>query len=134
MRIETTMYEEARKEFEEAGTMELGSEQHVKTISAANSMVDRMQKSAEIEIKERELDIKERELDIEEKKLKHGKRDTIIKHGLTALAFVTYLGLTVWGYKDSQRFESEGNMHTTEGGRNSQRSLFGLKDMFKKHF
>ena len=130
MSVENVMYEEAKKEFEEVGKMELGSEAYVKTVQGANSMVDRLNEAAKIENETRKLDIEERRLDIEEKKNEVEKKDKFIKNAISVGTSVLYVGVTIWANVSSKRFE-QGFTHTTEAGRNSTRKLLGLLDRFK---
>lgn len=132
MSVERVMYEEATNEYEELKRFERGSEQHVKTTEAANSIMDRINKSEEIKLKHRELDVKERELDIEEGKAKHSKLFDKVKLGVDVGLGVLAVAVTIWQVKDSQNFELGGGTHTTEAGRGGERKLLSLMDRFKK--
>lgn len=125
MSIQTTMYDEAKREFEEVSGFELGSEQHTKTIQAANSVVDRLNELDKIENEKRKLDIEEQRLEIEKAKLKNDKQDHLIRDIITVGLNVLFVGVTIWANVDAKRFE-QGFTHTTEAGRSSTKSLLGL--------
>lgn len=130
MSVETIMYEEARKEYEEAGKLELGSDQHVKTIQAANSIVDRLSENMKIENEARKLDLEERRLEIEEQRLENDKKGNLVRNVLTGAMFVLSTGVTIWANIDAKKFEGAFT-HTTEAGRNSTRKLLSLLDKIK---
>ena len=123
--------EEVANEFEEMGTMKLGSDEHVKTAEVANKVMDRLIKNEEVENEKRRLTIEERKLDIEEERLKHEKRIDWAKIGVGVTTTIVTGGVAVWGYIDSKYFEKEGYMHSTEAGRSSIRKLLGLVDKLK---
>lgn len=127
MSVEKTMYEEAQSEFKEAGKMKLGSEDHVKTIAAANATVDRLNEIEKIKVEKRKLDVEERKLDIEERKLEHDKKDRFIKNALTIGIFAASTIVTIWANYDSKKFEGA-YTHTTEAGRGSERKLLNFMD------
>lgn len=125
MSVQTTLYDEALREFEEVTKFDLGSEQHTKTVQAANSIVDRLNELDKTENEKRRLDIEEKKLEIEEAKLKSDKQDHLIRDVITVTLNLIFVGVTIWANVDSKRFE-QGYTHTTEAGRSSTRSLLGL--------
>lgn len=124
--VYATMYEEAQNEFAEVANMQLGSDEHTKTIQAANGMVDRLNKAKEIENEARKLDIEERKLDIEERKLETEKKGRWIAPVVTILTFVGGALVEIWAHCDSKKFEQEGYTQTTESGRSSTRNLLNF--------
>lgn len=137
--VEKIMYDEAEREFQDLNGLELGSEEHAKATAAANSIVDRLNKSEEIKIRNRELDVKEAELEIEKQKLemeesksKNGNLLEKVKIGVEVGLAVLATGVTIFQLKSSQRFESDGYTHTTEAGRGAERRLSSLIDKFKR--
>lgn len=131
MSMKTKISDEVLNEIEAVGKQALGSEEHVKTVQAVNSMVDRLQKADEIELERQKLEVEERRLDIEEKKLKQNKWVDILKVGATTALGVGYAIVQVAIYVHSFRKDDQGEMPQTEGGRNAERKLFNLTDKFK---
>lgn len=123
MSIEKAMYDEVMNELEAVKKMELGSDQHVKTVGVVNSLVDRLGES-------QKLDNEAKRLEIEERKLDGEKRDRTIKNIITIGTNVLFLGVTIWANIDSKRFE-QGFTHTTESGKNSSRTLVSLWNKIK---
>lgn len=130
MSIERTMYEEALKEYDEIGRMELGSEQYVKTVQGANSIVDRLNETDRVELDKRKLEVEEEKIKLEQCKLENEKQDRFWRNIITIGTFVAGAGITIWANVDSKRFELEGT-HTTEAGRTSQRKLLSFWDKMK---
>lgn len=144
--VEKIMYDEAEREFQDLNGLELGSEEHTKATAAANSIVDRLNKSEEIKLRNRELDFKETELNMEKEKLdierqklemedaksKNGNLMDKVKIGVeVGLAFL-FVGTSIYQMKDSQRFELYGGSQTTEAGRASERRMSNLIDKIMK--
>lgn len=132
MSVKNVMYDEAKAEYEEAGKMTLGSEEHTKTVQAANSIADRLNKMAELDNEARKLDLEEERLKVEkernEKEAKHQKRNLAV----TVAMGVLYAGVQIFGYVDSKRFEKDGFSHTTDSGRTSTRGIMNLMDRLRK--
>ena len=140
--VEKIMYDEAEREFQYLDDLELGSEEHARGTSAANSIIDRLNKSEEIKLKNRELDFKEAELNMEKEKLdiekqklevevqknKNGTLMDKVKIGVEIGTAMLFVVASFAQMKSSQRFESEGYTHTTESGRASERRLSNLID------
>lgn len=131
MGLKTKISDEVLNEIEAVGKQALGSEEHVKTVQAVNSMVDRLQRDEEIELERHKLEVEERRLDIEEKKLKQNKWVDILKIGASTALGVGYAVVQVAIYVHSFRKDDIGEMPQTEGGRNAERKLFNLMDKFK---
>lgn len=123
MSIEKAMYDEVLSELEAVKEMELGSDQHVKTVGVVNSLVDRLGES-------QKLDNEARRLEIEAQRLEGEKKDRTIKNIITVGTNVLFLGVTIWANIDSKRFE-QGFTHTTESGKNSSRTLVSLWNKIK---
>jgi hypothetical protein len=124
------MYDEVIDEFVEIGKMELGTEQHLKAIQAANSVVDRLNKAEEIKVEREKLEIEKAKLEVEEQKLDHDKRNSLIRNILTGGTFIIATGVTIWANYDSKKFEGAFT-HTTEAGKGSERRLLSLMDKVK---
>lgn len=144
--LEQKLYDEAEREVQDLDGLELGSEEHARATAAANSIVDRINKSEEIKLRNREIDVKEAELNIEKEKLdierqrleseeqknKNGNLLDKVKIGVEVGLAVLATGVTIFQLKSSQRFESDGYTHTTEAGRASERRLSNLIDTILK--
>ena len=130
MSIEKAMYDEAIRELEKVKTMELGSDQHVKTVGVVNSMVDRLGESQKLDHEAKRLDIEEARLKVEAQRLSDEKKDRMIKNAIVIGTNVLFLGVTIWANIDSKRFE-QGYTHTTESGKNSSRTLVSLWNKIK---
>jgi hypothetical protein len=128
MSLKTTITDEVLNEYGEINKMTLGSEDHVKTVNAANSMVDRIVKMQEVENETRRIEAEEERNSIEKQKVESERKQNLIKLGATIGLSLLYVGVNIWTNKDYQRFENGGYTHTTEGGRSSIRNLFGLLD------
>ena len=131
MSVEKALRDEIMSELEEVKKMELGSDQHVKTVGAITSMVDRLGESWKLENEERRVKVEERKLNIEADRLESEKKDRTVKNILTIGTNVLFLGVTIWANIDSKRFE-QGYTHTTESGKNSSRTLVSLWNKIKQ--
>lgn len=77
----------------------------------------------ESEQKEKELN-RQLEEKIETQKIEDEKKNKLIGHAITIGSTLLTLGVSIYAYKSNMRYESEGIVPTTEGGRNSLRNLF----------
>ena len=130
MKVENVILEEVINEYGEISKMPIGNDEHVKAVNAANSMLDRLNESKKIAIEQRKLDIEEEKLEVENKKIESDKKGRIAGYVLNGLMFAASMGVTLWGYVDSKKFE-QGFTHTTEAGRQSNRNLLSFMDKFK---
>lgn len=115
--IKNGLIEEINLELEGLKEMEIGGEEYKNTVDGVGKMADRI-------IKMKELD---NEKIAKEKELKSENRDRYIKNGIaigtTLLTLLAY-GLT---YRSSMKYEAEGVIPTTEGGRTALRNLLSFK-------
>lgn len=132
MSVYKKLYEETKNHIEEIHDMELGSDQHVKTVDCMTSMIDRLNDFKKVEIEERKLDIEERKLELEEARLASDKTGRLVVNIITGVTTVGTIAVHVWTVLSDRKFESGGFMHTSEAGRNSRRTLLSLVDRFKK--
>ena len=116
MRIETALHEEIRKELDELGRLELGSDTYRATVDGVTKLMDRA-----IEIdkfnREHENNEENRELDklIKFRQMRDERRDQNIKNVISVFAIAVPAALTVWGTIKSIRFEQEGTITTIMG-------------------
>lgn len=129
--LERLYYEEIKSEIEEIGNAELGGDVHVKTAQVANSMMDRLNEAEKIKNEQKRLENEEQKLAIEAEKNAIEKRNNTIKNILTGAIFAVSTGVTIWSNVSAMKFETGGNLHTTEPGKNSTRKLLNLLDKFK---
>lgn len=129
--LERLYYEEIKSEIEEIGKAELGGDVHVKTAQVVNSMMDKLNDVEKIKNEQKRLENEERKLAIEAEKNEIDKRNNTIKNILTGAIFVVSTGVTIWSNCSAMKFETGGNIHTTEPGKNSTRKLLNLLDKFK---
>lgn len=80
----------------------------------------------ESEQKEKELN-RQLEEKLETQKIEDDKKSKLISHAITIGSTLLTIGVSIYAYKSNMRYESEGIVPTTEGGRNSLRNLFKLK-------
>lgn len=125
MSIERAMRDEAMNELKEVGKMKLGSDEHIKTVGAVNSMVDRLSEYEKIANEKKRLEIEERKTLIEAARLENDKKDRAIKNGITIGTSVGFILVNVGTVIASMRFE-QGYTHTTEAGKSSLRTLLNL--------
>lgn len=125
MSIERAMRDEVMNELKEVGKMELGSDQHVKTVGAINSMLDRLGESQKLDNEKKRLEIEERKSLIEAARLESEKRDRAVKNGITIGTTLAFLCVQIGANIMSMRFEQD-YTHTTEAGKNSSRTLLNL--------
>lgn len=125
MSIESVLKDEVLNELESVRKMELGSDQHVKTVGAVNSMVDRLGESLKLDNEKKRLEIEERKTLIEAARLESEKKDRKAKNVITIGTTLLYTGVMIWANIDSKRFE-QGYTHTTEAGKSSSRALLNL--------
>lgn len=125
MSIESVLKDEVLNELESVRKMELGSDQHVKTVGAVNSMVDRLVESLKLDNEKKRLEIEERKSLIDAARLESEKKDRNVKNVITIGTTLLYTGVMIWANIDSKRFE-QGYTHTTEAGKSSSRALLNL--------
>lgn len=125
MSIERAMRDEVMNELKEVGKMELGSDQHVKTVGAINSMLDRLGESQKLDNEKKRLEIEERKSLIEAARIESEKRDRAVKNGITIGTTLAFALIQIGANIASMRFE-QGYTHTTEAGKNSSRTLLNL--------
>jgi exonuclease III len=125
MSIESVLKDEILNELESVRKMELGSDQHVKTVGTVNSMVDRLSESQKLDNEKKRLEIEERKSLIEAARLESEKKDRNVKNVITIGTTLLYTGVMIWANIDSKRFE-QGYTHTTEAGKSSSRALLNL--------
>lgn len=123
--LSTAMYEEVMDDLKEIKKMEVGSDQHVKAVGVANSMLDRLGEFQKIENEKKRLEIEERKSLIEAARLESEKKDRNFKNGITIGTTLLSTGVYVGTVIASMRFE-QGYTHTTEAGKSSLRALLNL--------
>ena len=67
------------------------------------------------------------EENLEKLKIKDERNNKLIGHGITIVTALMTLGVSLYAYKSNMKYETEGIIPTTEGGRTSLRNLFKLK-------
>ena len=101
MSIETLLHSEIKSEFETLSRMEVGTEEHGKTVETITVLVDRA-------IEMEKLNIEEQEKDEE-------KKDRLIKNVLAGLGIAIPSLITIWGTCKSIKFEETGTITTIMG-------------------
>lgn len=133
MGVYNTMYDEAQDHFEKVGKMELGSDEHVKTVNCANGIIDRLLKRDEIANEERKIALEEQKIEVELAKIASDNRNRNIATVVTLITTTAYVGVSVWTILSERDFEKAGYMLSSEAGRTSRRNLLNLLDkVFKR--
>ena len=131
MGVETIMREEARRQYEEIGRMQLGSEEYSRAVKGANEMMDRLYEAEKIGNEAKRIEVEEQKAEMEKIRIETERRDRRTQLIVNGAIFVISAGITIWANVDSKVFERT-DTHTTEAGRNSTRKLLGFMDKFSK--
>lgn len=128
MTIKQKLIDEFNSKMEELSQMDLGDETYETSVNAVTKLADRI-----IKIKESEISAQEKEANrsleenLEKQKIKDERNNKLIGHGITIVTALMTLGVSLYAYKSNMKYETEGIIPTTEGGRTSLRNLFKLK-------
>lgn len=116
MKLESLLHEEIKKEIEELGHIELGSNEYKATVDGVTKLLD---KAIDIEKLNVEADEKEKDREIETNlkvsQMKEDRKNRIVGHVLTGVGIVVPTVVTVWGALKSWEFEKEGTVTTIFG-------------------
>lgn len=127
MSIKTQLTEEFTDEISEVSKMEIGSKEHSAAVDSLTKLADRI---IEIDKIENEQEFKEKaqmdELDHKDEQLKVSKIDTILKHAGNAGKAILMVGAGLWVYSSSMKYEKEGIIPTTDGGKSSIRQFLNF--------
>lgn len=130
-KVENVILEEVISEYEEIGKMPIGEDVHTKAVRSANEMVDRLNDAKKIAIEQRKLDIEEEKLEVERARIENDKKGRVAGYIINGILIFGSALINLYGYADSKKFEKEGNMHTTNMGRQSERNLLSFFDKIK---
>lgn len=128
MTIKEKLIDEFNSKMEELSQMDLGDETYETSVNSITKLADRI-----IKINESEESVKEKELNrsleerLEMQKIEDERNNKLIGHGITIVTALMTLGVSLYAYKSNMKYETEGIIPTTEGGRTSLRNLFKLK-------
>lgn len=128
MSIKTQLESEIKQELEELEHVEMGSDVYRSSIDGVTKLYDRL-----IQVEENEKnrvnkeEIQEYERKLKEAQLKHEKQVEWANVGLTACKIIGGFGLTAWAFIESMKFEEDGHIHSTEGGKSVLRSLLRFR-------
>lgn len=128
MTIKQKLIDEFNSKMEELSQMDLGDETYETSVNAVTKLADRIIKIKESEISAQEKELNRRlEENLEKQKIKDERNNKLIGHGITIVTALMTLGVSLYAYKSNMKYETEGIIPTTEGGRTSLRNLFKLK-------
>ena len=138
MEVKELLEKELRRELEEMGDLDYGSDEYKVTADGVAKLLDKYiamdkmilesqdkfdSRDAEIKFKKEQVDV---ENDIKRKQIRDERIDRIVKNVLTAASIFGGFALTVWGTRASFEFEKEGSI-TTIMGRGFINKLFPKK-------
>ena len=116
MNIKGLLEKEIQTEFEELGSMKVGTEEHKETVDTLAKLMDRaiefekFQSANEEKVKDREMD-----KDFKIMQMTEEKQDRLIKNCIAVAGIVLPIVVTIWGAKATFKFEEEGTITTTMG-------------------
>lgn len=120
MSIKTQLKEEFDLEISEVSRMDVGSKEHSAAVESLTKLADRI---IEIDKIDNEQELKDRtQMDenyLKDKQLKVNKVDTVLKHAGNLGKTLLMVGAGLWVYTSSMKYEEEGIIPTTDGGRSS---------------
>lgn len=120
MSIKMQLTEEFNDEISEVSKMEIGSKEHSAAVESLIKLADRI---IEIDKIDNEQELKDRtQMDenyLKDKQLKVNKVDTVLKHAGNLGKTLLMVGAGLWVYTSSMKYEEEGIIPTTDGGRSS---------------
>lgn len=120
MGVKENLIKEFESELDEVSKMEVGVEQHKMGVDAVTKLADRI---IEIEKIESEKSIKEEQAKID-------KRDQLTKNLLKGLEIgvsAISLGVAVWVHISGMKYDKEGIIPTTPGGKSAEKQLLRFK-------
>lgn len=114
--IETMLYDEIGREFDELENLKIGSDEHRRGVADLTELVDRAieMEKVESDCREKEEARKSEEL-FRQQQLKDERRDRVVKNIISAAGVVLPLAVTIWGAAVSMKFEEEGTFTTIMG-------------------
>lgn len=125
MSIKHLLVDEFNSQLAEVHKMKVGSDEYKTSVDGVTKIADRI---IEIEKFEQEASFKnithENECEIKAAQLSNEKRDRIIRNAIEVGKIAGGIGLAVWGYMISMKYEDKGLIPTTEGGRTALKGLF----------
>lgn len=128
MSIRTQLESEIEQELEVLEHVEMGSDVYRAGIDGITKLYDRL---IQIEENEKNRENKEKNQEIEqilkETQLIQEKRIEWTNIVLNALKIIGGFGITAWAFIVSMKFEEEGHLHSTEGGKSVLRSILRFR-------
>ena len=132
MSVVKMLEEEAMNQLESVNQLGYGSEEHHRGIQDVSIVIDKLNETKRIEYERQDKQAsREQEKEMKLKQMREERIERIIKYGVAIVTFGVSVGVHIWAHKDSQLFEKDGFMQTTEAGRASTRKILGLLDKFK---
>lgn len=130
---EELIADEVEKQIGSLEDLPFGSEEHHKGVQDIAILVEQKNNIKKIELEYQDkAETRRIEEEIRRQEIRKAKFDNIMKC-VTAIGIpLTYVGVTIWVYLDDKKFETDGYMRTTEGGKTNARKLFNLIDILKK--
>ena len=127
-RLKEKIEEELANDIDVVAKMKLGSDEYKVTVDGVAKLADRLIEIEKMnQERDKNINAQEYEHNANVARLKHEKRDSIIKNCLTGASIVGGLGVTVWAYLSAMRYEDKGLIPTTEGGRAALKQLLKFK-------
>lgn len=116
MNIKDLLSEEIESEFEELGSMNLGSEQYKTTVDGLTKLVDRVIEIEKTEI-ENDEKVTSREIDndFKSQQMEDERKDRLVRNGIAIASIVIPTAVTIWGTLKSFKFEETGTVTTILG-------------------
>lgn len=116
MKLESLLHEEIKKEIEELGHIELGSNEYKATVDGVTKLLDKAIdiERINIEAEEKEKD-REVETNLKVSQMKEDRKNRIVGHILTGVGIAVPTAVTIWGALKSWEFEKTGTVTTMMG-------------------
>lgn len=122
--IETLLYDEIDREFEELRGIELGTEKYKVAVDGITKLLGQANESDRIEVDCKDkAENRKVEQQLKERQMRDEKIDRWVRNGISVAGILLPLGITVWGTLVSFRFEETGAVTTNMGRGFIQRLL-----------
>ena len=128
MSIKNNLIEEFEDEMKGLRTLQLGSEEYKATVDSVTKLADRI-----IEIEKIEKDAKSKDVERESndylkmKQMEDDKKDRQVRNGIEFVKVGGGLLAACVAFVLSMKFEEDGKLFSTEGGRSALRQLLKFK-------
>lgn len=124
MSIKRILVDEFTDEIKDLGNMELGTDKYRTTVDGVTKLADRIIEMEKLEVESSKIiDDRENENCLRLKQMEDEKKDRFVKNCIAGITGIGGLGVGVWVYLTSMKYDEKGVLPSTEGARTALRQL-----------